>query len=125
MTKLNTLEILRTAKGLTQEEIATRIGVAVSTYSMYANGHRMIPRQIAERIAYILDCKLEEIFLPEKFTVSKTSEDSGRSPPAPAEVERERAAFERREITLNELRVKYGLPAIKSGYMDQKLVQLD
>ena len=82
--KLNTLEELRTAKGLTQEEIAARIGVAVSTYSMYANGHRMIPRQVAEQIACILDCKLEEIFLPEKFTVSKSRRDHGCDPPAPA-----------------------------------------
>lgn len=48
---------------------------------MYANGHRTIPRQVAERIAYVLDCKLEEIFLPEKFTVSKTGELAGRAPP--------------------------------------------
>lgn len=81
MIELNNLETLRTVKGLTQEEIASSVGIAVSTYSMYANGHRMIPRHVAERIAYVLDCNLEEIFLPEKFTVSKSSKDNDRAPP--------------------------------------------
>lgn len=81
---MNRLEELRTDKGFTQEELAVSVGIAVSTYSMYANGHRMIPRQVAERIAYVLDCKVEEIFLPEKFTVSKTHELFGRSPPGDA-----------------------------------------
>lgn len=81
---MNNLEQLRTIKGLTQEDIASRVGIAVSTYSMYANGHRSIPRSIAERIADILDCKLDEIFLAEKFTVSKNDELFGRAPPGPA-----------------------------------------
>lgn len=40
MTKL---EELRTARGLTQEKIAATVGIAVSTYSMYENGHRCVP----------------------------------------------------------------------------------
>lgn len=70
---MNNLEQARTAKGLTQEELAACAGIAVSTYSMYANEHRTIPKAIAERIAKALGCKVDEIFLPEKFTVSKTS----------------------------------------------------
>lgn len=85
MITTNRLETLRTDKGLTQEELAANVGIAVSTYSMYANGHRMIPRKVAERIASVLDCELEEIFLPEKFTVSKTHELFGRFPPDQAE----------------------------------------
>lgn len=81
---MNDLEQLRAIKGLTQEELASSVGIAVSTYSMYANGHRAIPRTVAERIAHTLDCKLEQIFLPEKFTVSKSGELFGHSPPAPA-----------------------------------------
>ncbi len=67
---------LRTSRGLTQETIASRIGIAVSTYSLYENGHRCVPLKVAEHIAEILGCSLNEIFLPEKFTVSKTDADS-------------------------------------------------
>lgn len=81
MIKTNRLETLRTDKGLTQEELAANVGIAVSTYSMYANGHRMIPRKVAESIADALDCELDDIFLPEKFTVSKTHKLVSRSPP--------------------------------------------
>lgn len=80
---MNNLEQLRTIRGLTQEDVASRVGIAVSTYSMYANGHRSIPRLIAERIADILDCDLDEIFSAEKFTVSKSDELFGRAPPGP------------------------------------------
>lgn len=66
------LEKLRLARGLTQETVSGVVGIAVSTYSMYENGKRAVPRQIAERIAEAVDCRVEEIFLPEKFTVSKS-----------------------------------------------------
>ena len=69
---MNNLERIRTARGMTQETLALSAGIAVSTYSMYANGHRTIPRAIAENIASALDCKIEDIFSPEKFTVSKS-----------------------------------------------------
>lgn len=68
---MNNLERIRTAREMTQETLALSAGIAVSTYSMYANGHRTIPRAIAENIASALDCKIEDIFSPEKFTVSK------------------------------------------------------
>lgn len=71
MIKTNRLETLRTDKGLTQEELAANVGIAVSTYSMYANGHRMIPRKVAERIADALDCELEEIFCPRNSQLAK------------------------------------------------------
>ncbi len=44
----------------------------------------MIPRKVAERIAHVLDCELDYIFLPEKFTISKTCELVSRSPPEEA-----------------------------------------
>lgn len=69
---MNNLEQIRTARGLTQEDLASNAGIAVSTYSMYVNGHRTVPRKVAENIANALGCTVEEIFLPEKFTVSKT-----------------------------------------------------
>lgn len=71
---MTNLEQLRLARGLTQETISGVVGIAVSTYSMYENGKRAVPRQIAERIAKAVGCRLEDIFLPEKFTVSKSEE---------------------------------------------------
>lgn len=84
---MTTLEQLRLAHGLTQEAISSVAGIAVSTYSMYENGKRAVPRHIAERIAEAVGCKLEDIFLPEKFTVSKSeeltlSEPNDKTPPA-------------------------------------------
>lgn len=69
---MTNLEQLRVARGLTQETVSGVVGIAVSTYSMYENGKRAVPRQIAERIASTVGCEMKEIFLPEKFTVSKS-----------------------------------------------------
>jgi len=80
MTKL---EELRTAQGLTQVEIASNVGIAVSTYSLYENGHRCVPLKTAERIAEIVGCAVADIFLPERFTVSKTK-DAGQEKMSPA-----------------------------------------
>ena len=84
---MTNLEQLRLARGLTQETVSGVVGIAVSTYSMYENGKRAVPRQIAERIAKAVGCRLEDIFLPEKFTVSKSeelmlSEPDNKTPPA-------------------------------------------
>ena len=68
------LEQLRVAQGLTQEVVSGKAGIAISTYSMYENGKRAVPRQVAERIAEAVGCQLEDIFLPAKFTVSKSDE---------------------------------------------------
>ena len=81
------LERLRLSRGLTQEAVSGVVGIAVSTYSLYENGKRTIPRQVAERIAQAVGCKVEDIFLPEKFTVSKSeelilSDPSNKTPPA-------------------------------------------
>lgn len=65
------LEELRITRQLTQEAIASCVGIAISTYSQYENGHRNVPRKTAEQIAKKLGCAVDEIFLPEKFTVSK------------------------------------------------------
>ena len=85
---MTNLEHLRLARGLTQETVSGAVGIAVSTYSMYENGKRTVPRHIAERIAAAVGCKLEDIFLPEKFTVSKSEELTLLEPengPPPAE----------------------------------------
>lgn len=67
---MNLTEI-RNSKNIRQAELAKRLGVAVSTYNMYENGERTVPAHIAKKIAKILEVDVNEIFLPEKFTVSK------------------------------------------------------
>lgn len=69
---MSRLEELRTSKGLTQDVIAAHAGIAISTYSQYENGLRSVPIKTAECIAELLGCELSEIFLPQKFTVSKS-----------------------------------------------------
>ena len=66
------LERIRKSRGLTQSDMANRIGIAVSTYSMYENGLRPVPLHVAQTVAEVLNCEINEIFLPQKFTVSKT-----------------------------------------------------
>ena len=67
------LEQVRKSKKITQEYIANKVGIAISTYCQYENGVRNVPREIAEKVAGILGVSINEIFLPEKFTVSKIS----------------------------------------------------
>jgi putative transcriptional regulator len=74
MTKL---AYLRKKKGLTQDEMAKILTIGLSTYNQYENLQRGIPIQIAEKIASILDITVDEIFLPIKFTVSKTRVEKG------------------------------------------------
>ena len=69
------LDAVRTAMGITQENMANRLNIATTTYCQYENGKRMIPRDIAEKVAKILCCPVEEIFLPVKFTVCEDAQD--------------------------------------------------
>lgn len=68
---MNALERARRAANMTQQNISEQLGVAISTYSQYETGARCIPRERAKAIANLLNCEVSEIFLAEKFTVSK------------------------------------------------------
>ncbi len=70
---MTSLERIRKARGLTQNDVASHSGVAVSTYSMYENGLRPVPANVAQAIAAALECEIGDIFLPSKFTVSKSN----------------------------------------------------
>ncbi len=63
--------ILRNTKKITQQEMASSLGIAVSTYNMYENGQRKIPRKTASHIANILGVTVNDIFSPATFTLSK------------------------------------------------------
>ena len=65
------LERLRLSRGLTQEAVSGVVGIAVSTYSLYENGKRTIPRQVAERIAQAVGCKVEDIFYQKNLQLVK------------------------------------------------------
>jgi len=47
----NVLRSLRVREGLTQEELAKKLGIARSTIGMYENGERVPPLKILERFA--------------------------------------------------------------------------
>jgi len=67
-----TLESVRKKMGLTQEQMASMLDISVSSYNQYETGARSVPTEIAQKICKILDVDISCIFLPTKFTVSKT-----------------------------------------------------
>lgn len=66
------IEELRRERGITQVQMAKLLGIPVSTYNVYENGNRKVPKKIAFQIAKVLQVKIEDIFLPCTFTPSKT-----------------------------------------------------
>ena len=52
-----------------QDELASLAGIAVSTLSMYENGLRTIPDEVARKIADALGCDISAIFSPVRFEV--------------------------------------------------------
>lgn len=69
------LDAVRTEKGITQENMANRLNIATATYCQYENGKRTIPRDVAIQVSKILECPVEEIFLPVKFTICENDAD--------------------------------------------------
>jgi DNA-binding XRE family transcriptional regulator len=67
-----TLADIRNDCGYTQEQMSNFLDIAVSTYNQYEKGTRNVPKIIANRTAEILNVPIDEIFLPTRFTVSKT-----------------------------------------------------
>lgn len=62
------MEKKRQEKGYTQQLMAENIDVSVGCYNMYENNQRKIPKQKAEAIAKLLDCEVQDIFIPFTFT---------------------------------------------------------
>lgn len=69
---IKSLDVARKEKGFTQEQMAAMLCIGVSTYCLYESGQRNVPVEIATRICEILGENVSDIFLPKKFTVSKT-----------------------------------------------------
>lgn len=68
---INPLENARKKRGYTQEQMARKLEIAVSTYNQYEKSARNVPVEIAEKISNILETDMLDIFLPKKFTISK------------------------------------------------------
>ena len=69
---IKSLETVRKEKGFTHEQMAGMLRIAVSTYNQYESGKQNVPNEVAIRISEILGENISTIFLPKKFTVSKT-----------------------------------------------------
>lgn len=62
------IERKRQERGYTQQFMADNIKVSVGCYSMYENNQRKIPKDKAEEIAKVLNCNVNDIFIPSAFT---------------------------------------------------------
>lgn len=58
----STLKAFRKAANLTQQEMADKLGLKLSTYSNYENNNRMPSRETVDSIAEILDIEPRQLF---------------------------------------------------------------
>ena len=58
---MNNLRKLRLARGMTQEALAAKIGVTQSNLSRIENGDVQISLKLAQEIAKVLHCTLDEL----------------------------------------------------------------
>lgn len=59
--RLFKMKVKRMERGLTQAQLAEKIGVAHITIFQYESGWRVPKRETLEKIAAALDCKVEDI----------------------------------------------------------------
>lgn len=59
----NNLKQIREEQGLTQRKLAEALNITVSYLNKVENGKRMPNVLLAVRLAAVLDCKVEDIFL--------------------------------------------------------------
>lgn len=65
MMKNMKLKARRIELGITQKEMADRIGITVTTYNFKENGKREFKAGEIAIVANILQCKYSDIFVPE------------------------------------------------------------
>lgn len=58
---MNAIRTMREAMGLTQAELASRVGVTQTAIARYESGVRLPGIQIAARIAQALNCKIDDL----------------------------------------------------------------
>ena len=67
----NLLIELRKEKGISQRKMAEMLCVKPNTYNQYEMGVRSVPSDVADKVGEILGVQVENIFLPQKFTIRK------------------------------------------------------
>lgn len=55
------LKSIRNRAGMSQKEVADKLGVKVSTYGTWERGERMMSLEQAYNVAQVLGCTLEEL----------------------------------------------------------------
>lgn len=74
MKRKTTIRELREAKGISQQEMANKLGYTLTSYNKIELGHRRMSVKRAMDAAKILECSLDEIFLPVNFP-KRTKDD--------------------------------------------------
>ena len=54
------LKEMRLAKGLTQEEVAEKLGISQEVVSQYETGKRSIKLDLAKRFAELYECNVDD-----------------------------------------------------------------
>lgn len=79
----NRLRHLRTKMGISQEKAARKIGISWSMWSKIERGERLPSLPLAQRIANLLGCTIDEIFpqqlIPGRPTDSLDMASDGRA----------------------------------------------
>jgi len=68
------LRLTRELKKETITSMANKLKIGISRYYMIESGERPASQKLARQISEILNVKQEDIFLPQSFTVRKTTE---------------------------------------------------
>lgn len=55
------LKVLRIRKGMTQADLAEKVGVAQNTISLYEAGNRFPRDSVLEKLAAALECEVKDI----------------------------------------------------------------
>lgn len=61
---MNNLKKIRATKNISDKEMANKIGISLCMYVDYEENPMTIPTSVACKIARVLNCTLEHIFLP-------------------------------------------------------------
>ena len=56
------LKLLRSSMGMTQDEVASFLGIGRSAYSNYEDGRREPPLNVLEKFAYLVGCDLATLY---------------------------------------------------------------
>lgn len=69
------LRTVRQNKGLTMQDVASKVGISKSYYSLIERGERRVSYELTFKIASVLGTTPDNIFLHFQSTLSKHSDD--------------------------------------------------